>query len=139
MNAAASGASTRPGRPGCVPARGRRSHHVESGPRRAAWQPIWRNPPRRDGTTADGEFWYATTAKLLAPLFFAAAHDGRSMADVLRWVDTQEAGEVSIILEQIGVVEVLDAARASWCRDERTRSSVYTTAETVLAPFAGDR
>jgi type IV secretion system protein VirD4 len=31
----------------------------------------------------------------------------------------------------------LDAARASWCRDERTRSSVYTTAETILAPFAG--
>jgi type IV secretory pathway TraG/TraD family ATPase VirD4 len=30
----------------------------------------------------------------------------------------------------------MEAARASWCRDERTRSSVYTTAETVLAPFA---
>ena len=30
----------------------------------------------------------------------------------------------------------MDAARASWCRDERTRSSVYTTAETILAPFA---
>jgi type IV secretion system protein VirD4 len=92
---------------------------------------------RTDGTTADGEFWYATAAKLLAPLFFAAAHGGRSMDDVLRWVDTQEAGEVSLILEQVGVTEVLNAARASWCRDERTRSSVYTTAETVLAPFAG--
>ena len=92
---------------------------------------------KTDGTTADGEFWYATAAKLLAPLFFAAAHDGRPMADVLRWVDTQEAGEVADILEQVGVPEALDAARASWCRDERTRSSVYTTAETVLAPFAG--
>jgi type IV secretion system protein VirD4 len=92
---------------------------------------------KSDGTTADGEFWYATAAKLLAPLFFAAAHDDRSMADVLRWVDTQEASEVSRILEQVGVAEALDAARASWCRDERTRSSVYTTVETVLAPFAG--
>jgi type IV secretion system protein VirD4 len=91
---------------------------------------------KADGTTADGEFWYATAAKLLAPLFFAAACDGRSMADVVRWVDTQEASEVSLILEQGGVVEALDAARASWCRDERTRSSVYTTAETILAPFA---
>jgi type IV secretion system protein VirD4 len=91
---------------------------------------------KADGTTADGEFWYATAAKLLAPLFFAAAHDGRSIADVLRWVDTQEAGEVSAILERIGLTEALDSARASWCRDERTRSSVYTTAETVLAPFA---
>ena len=96
---------------------------------------------KADGTTADGEFWYATAAKLLAPLFFAAACDGRSMADVVRWVDTQEASEVSLILEQVGVPEALDAARASWCRDERTRSSVYTTAETILAPFAdaGDR
>ena len=30
---------------------------------------------KADGTTADGEFWYATAAKLLAPLFFAAARD----------------------------------------------------------------
>jgi len=89
-----------------------------------------------DGTTADGEFWYATAAKLLAPLFFAAARDSRPMADVVRWIDTQEASEVSLILERAGVAEALDAARASWCRDERTRSSVYTTAETILAPFA---
>jgi type IV secretion system protein VirD4 len=91
---------------------------------------------KADGTTADGEFWYATAAKLLAPLFFAAARDGRPMADVVRWIDTQEASEVSLILEQVGVAAALDAARASWCRDERTRSSVYTTAETILAPFA---
>ena len=31
---------------------------------------------KSDGTTADGEFWYATAAKLLAPLFFAASRDG---------------------------------------------------------------
>jgi type IV secretion system protein VirD4 len=92
---------------------------------------------RVDGASVDGEFWSATAAKLLAPLFFAAARDGRSMADVVRWVDTQEAGEVSVILEQAGVGEAIDAARASWCRDERTRSSVYTTAETILAPFVG--
>jgi type IV secretion system protein VirD4 len=92
---------------------------------------------KADGTTPDGEFWSATAAKLLGPLFFAAARDGRPMADVVRWVDTQEAGEVTRILEQAGVPEALDAARASWCREERTRSSVYTTAETILAPFAG--
>ena len=91
---------------------------------------------RSDGTTPDGEFWYATAAKLLAPVLFAAARDGRTMADVVRWVDTQEAGEVADALERAGVPEALDAARATWGRDERTRSSVYTTAETVLAPFA---
>ncbi len=92
---------------------------------------------KSDGTTADGEFWYATAAKLLAPLLFAAARDGRGMADVVRWVDTQEVSEVSFILEQVGLPAALDAARATWCRDERTRSSVYTTTETILAPFAG--
>ena len=65
---------------------------------------------KADGTSADGEFWYATAAKLLAPLFFAAARDRRPMAEVVRWVDTQEASEVSFILEQVGVTEALDAA-----------------------------
>jgi type IV secretion system protein VirD4 len=91
---------------------------------------------RGEGTTADGEFWYATAAKLLAPLFVAAALDGRTMADVVRWVDTQEVGEVEDVLARAAPPEVLHAARATWCRDERTRSSIYTTAETVLAPFA---
>jgi type IV secretion system protein VirD4 len=90
---------------------------------------------KSDGTTADGEFWYATAAKLLAPLLFAAAADRRSMAEVVRWVDTQEVGEVADILDAAGVPEATEAARASWCRDERTRSSVYTTAESILAPF----
>jgi type IV secretion system protein VirD4 len=90
---------------------------------------------RGTGTTADGEFWYATAAKLLAPLFFAAATGGCSIADVVRWVDTQEVAEVADILEGAGVPEALQAARASWQRDERQRSSVYTTAETVLEPF----
>ena len=99
-------------------------------------RPTCARRPRRDGTTADGEFWYATAAKLLAPLFHAAALDRRAMADVVRWVDTQEVGEVADVLERAGSPEALDAARATWCRDDRTRSSVYTTAETVLAPFA---
>ncbi len=117
----------------------------------STWSPLsgcadWRRATRTaadlcetakaDGTTPDGEFWYATAAKLLAPVLFAAARDGRTMADVVRWVDTQEAGEVADALERAGVPEALDAARATWGRDERTRSSVYTTAETVLAPFA---
>jgi type IV secretion system protein VirD4 len=91
---------------------------------------------RADGTSADGEFWYATAAKFLAPLLLAAARDRRTMADVVRWVDTQEVTEVADILERDGPAEALAAAQASWCRDERTRSSVSTTAETVLAPFA---
>ena len=94
---------------------------------------------RGEGTTADGDFWYATAAKLLAPLLFAAARGGRSMADVVRWVDTQEMAEVAELLESAGEPAAVDAARATWQRDERQRSSVYTTAETVLEPFADPR
>jgi type IV secretion system protein VirD4 len=122
-----------------------------TGARASSWSPLtgcdeWREACRSaadlceaaksEGTTADGEFWYATAGKLLAPLFVAAALDGRTMADVVRWVDTQEVGEVAAILERAAPPEVLHAAEATWCRDDRTRSSVYTTAETVLAPFA---
>ena len=91
---------------------------------------------RGDGTSADGEFWYATAAKLLAPLLFAAASAGLAMHDVVRWVDTQETEEVLDILNRAGVPEALQAARATWLRDDRQRSAVYTTAETVLEPFA---
>lgn len=91
---------------------------------------------RGAGTTADGEFWYATAAKLLAPLLFAASNGGLEMRDVVRWVDTQEVGEVADILAATGVPEAMQAAQATWQRDDRQRSSVYTTAETVLEPFA---
>jgi len=84
----------------------------------------------------DAEFWYTTAAKLLAPLLFAASRSGRTMADVVCWVDTQETDEVLALLEALGVAEACDAAIASWSREERTRSSVYTTAETVLDAFA---
>ncbi|HXR54015.1 MAG TPA: type IV secretory system conjugative DNA transfer family protein [Acidimicrobiales bacterium] len=92
---------------------------------------------RSPATTADGDFWYATAAKLLAPLLFAAATGGATMDDVARWVDTQEVTEVLGLLESAGVEEAMWAARATWQRDDRQRSSVYTTAETVLEPLVG--
>lgn len=88
------------------------------------------------GSLADGEFWYSTAAKLLGPLLLAAACSGRTMADVVRWLDEQEQLEVADALYAVGAEQALQAARASWGRDERQRSAVYTTAETVLEPFA---
>ena len=83
-----------------------RSHRVDRGAA-SAWTPLaacadWSGARRMaadlaetaktDGTTADGEFWYATAAKLLAPLLLRRRLGGRTMADVVRWVDTQEVG-----------------------------------------------
>ncbi len=106
-----------------------------AGARRVASALCGTTRANQDGL-ADGDFWHATAAKLLAPLLFAAASTGREMSDVVAWVDTQEVGEVSTILEHLGVTEALQAAVATWRREERQRSSVYTTAETVLEAFA---
>jgi type IV secretion system protein VirD4 len=84
---------------------------------------------------SDSDFWYAASAKLLAPMLFAAAASDRTMADVVRWVNIQEESEIREALIATGVSEALDAATASWKREGRQKSSVYTTAETVLSAY----
>ncbi len=54
------------------------------------------------------------------------------MADVVRWVDTQEVDEVFDALTASGEQAALQAVRATWGRDERQRSAVYTTTETLV-------
>ncbi|MGH9017565.1 MAG: type IV secretory system conjugative DNA transfer family protein [Acidimicrobiales bacterium] len=88
------------------------------------------------GSFTDGDFWYANAAKLLAPLLLAAARSGRTMADVVRWIDEQETDEVAAALESGGEWSALQSLRATWGRDDRQRSAVYTTAETVVEVFA---
>jgi type IV secretion system protein VirD4 len=85
---------------------------------------------------ADGDFWYAAAAKLLAPLLFAAANAGLTMDAVIEWLDTQEQTAVETILVGVNCAEALNAMQANWSRDERERSSIYTTAETVLEAYA---
>ena len=82
------------------------------------------------------DFWYAAAAKLLAPILHAAALADRTMADVVRWVDTQEQEEVRWGLERAGDDAALTAFDASCLREDRTRSGIYTTAETVLTAYA---
>jgi type IV secretion system protein VirD4 len=85
---------------------------------------------------ADGDFWYSAAAKLLAPLLFAAASAGRSMADVVRWIDTMETFEVEYALKETRQREAIDAFTAATERELRQRSSVYTTAETILEAYS---
>ena len=89
------------------------------------------------GGMSDGDFWYATASRLLAPLLFAAATADRDMADVVHWVETGEEGEVLDLLRHAGIPEAVDAARSAFAKEERQRSSIVTTLETLLEPFAG--
>jgi type IV secretion system protein VirD4 len=91
---------------------------------------------RGRGGLEDAGFWYAMAEKLLAPLLFAAATVGADIADVVRWVDTGEISEVELALQLAGVDEAIQAARASFAREDRQRGSVYSTAESVLEAFA---
>jgi len=102
--------------------------------RTASWLCEASRPSR--GGLADADFWYAAAAKLLAPMLFGAATAERSMRDVVRWVDCQEQREVDDALAKAGVPEAQAAMQATWQREAKQRSSIYTTAETVLAAYA---
>ncbi|MGH9057688.1 MAG: type IV secretory system conjugative DNA transfer family protein [Acidimicrobiales bacterium] len=90
--------------------------------------------PARSGM-ADAAFWYATAAKQLAPLLLAASRSSMVMADVARWTDTGDFEEPGRLLDLAGETEAAVALAACGARDDRLRSSVSTTLETVLAPF----
>ena len=100
--------------------------------RMAAW--LVEATPSRTGLS-EGAFWYSTAAKLLAPMLMAAAAGGLSMSDVVRWTNLQECHEVELLLGEAGAAEAGVALWATAGRDERIRSSIYTTLETVLAPY----
>ncbi|MCU4186949.1 type IV secretory system conjugative DNA transfer family protein [Acidiferrimicrobium sp. IK] len=101
--------------------------------RMASW--LVEAAPARSGMS-DGAFWFAAAAKLLAPLMLAAAAAGATMADVVRWNDLGDYREPLDVLDDSGCTEAAVALEACAARDERLRSSVATTLETVLAPFA---
>ncbi len=94
------------------------------------------------GGLQDADFWFATAEKLVAPLLFAAAASRRTMADVVRWLDEGpdlNAAQVGKALKKAGEPAAERAWQATQNREERQRSSVYTTAEMILAAFADER
>jgi type IV secretion system protein VirD4 len=91
------------------------------------------------GDLRDGDFWFANAEKLIAPLLLAARRSSGAMATVVAWLDEgPEACEAAVtpILTDAGEMEAARAFTATQNREERQRSSVYTTAETMLAGFA---
>ena len=84
---------------------------------------------------ADAAFWYAAASKQLAPLLLAAARGTAGMAAVVRWTNGNDFDEPMRLLELSGDEHAAAALAACAGRDERIRSSVTTTLETVLTPF----
>jgi type IV secretory pathway TraG/TraD family ATPase VirD4 len=77
--------------------------------------------------------------KFLAPMLFAAATKGLSMAEVLHWLDSREDQQIKDILNVAGVPAALDAWESSQYRTDRAVDSLYATAEEVLHVYANER
>ncbi len=94
--------------------------------------------PAREGA-ADSDYWYAQARKALAPHLHAAALTGRTMGDVVRWIDAQDSDDVAEALgdgEDDVPCDALLAANALWQKEARLRGSVYATMENVVAGYA---
>jgi type IV secretion system protein VirD4 len=91
---------------------------------------------RPSGTTlADADFWSNAAAIVLAPILLSAACSGGTMWEVVSWVDMQETDKVRFALEANDELEALTALDAPTRWDERTKGSVYATAQTILNAY----
>jgi type IV secretion system protein VirD4 len=84
-------------------------------------------------------FWKTMGTKFLAPMLYAAATKGLSMAEVLHWLDNREDQEVKDILAAAGVPAAVDAWESSQYRTDRAVDSLYATAEEVLHVYGNQR
>lgn len=106
----------------------------------------------RGGVDGGMDFWLAQAEILLSSLMYVAFHAHRDVGAVCEWVLLQDhpadlgPGEVRHALDQLlksndsavvaGALEVSKGLLSVWELEERTRSSVYSTAQTVVWPWS---
>jgi type IV secretion system protein VirD4 len=106
----------------------------------------------RGGVEGGMDFWLAQAEILLGGLLYVAHHAHRDMGRVAEWVLLQDRpgdlgpGEVRTCLDLalasenedvvLGAVEASRGLLAIWEMEDRTRSSVYATTQTVVWPWA---
>ena len=106
----------------------------------------------RSGVEGGMDFWLAQAEILLSGLMFVAFHGHRDMGAVCQWVFSQDRptdagpGEVYDALRCMidssntatssGASDVHQSLRSVWQMEDRTRSSIYATAQTVVWPWS---
>jgi type IV secretion system protein VirD4 len=106
----------------------------------------------RSGVEGGMDFWLAQAEILLSSLLFVAHHSHRDMGAVCQWVLTQDRpgelgpGEVRHALDQLlrsnnsavskSAADVAKGLASVWEMEERTRSSIFATAQTVVWPWS---
>jgi type IV secretion system protein VirD4 len=100
----------------------------------AAWLVTAARPVHAGIESAD--FWYTAAARLLAPILFAAASEGATMAEVVRWIETQDRNDVREAIDRGGEPAAETSFDSFTNMDDRTRSGIYATTGTVLNAYA---
>ena len=83
----------------------------------------------------NGDFWAGKATSLMAPLLFAAASNGYTMSDVIRWIRTEEEFEVRSLLQATGHDEAVNNFESIAHADARLHDSVYATLNQVTAVY----
>jgi type IV secretion system protein VirD4 len=108
--------------------------------------------PRGEDVEGGLDFWLTQAEILLSGLLWTAAHTDRDMAAVTEWVMVQDRpteaglGQVKTFVDGLltadeedvkaGAVQASRSLLSVWRMEERTRSSVYATAQSVVWPWA---
>jgi type IV secretion system protein VirD4 len=101
-----------------------------------------------EGVT-NANYWATKGMQLLWPILFAAAASDKTMGDVARWVALQDGdrGEGGEVYRQLGSLATKDGMVALeaqqaltsfvgfWKLDGRTRSDIFSTAQTMIAAW----
>lgn len=90
---------------------------------------------RLEGGLEDAGYWYASAERLLAPLLRAAHLAGGTMSQVLGWLEEEESLVPLGLLSGLGEPEAARMLRAVASLEERQRSSIYSTAHSVVAAY----
>jgi type IV secretion system protein VirD4 len=105
--------------------------------RSAAWMCDAAQP--RNGSLSDADYWYSQARKAIAPHLYTAAVHGKTLAELVKWIDEQATDELFTLLDpdvRPDSQKALAVLQSLWMKDERLRSSIYATAETVLLAYA---
>lgn len=108
--------------------------------------------PRDQNVEGGLDFWLTQAEILLSGLLWVAVHAERDMSTVCEWVMVQDSpndagpGEVKVHLDRLlasvdggvqdGAVQASRALLSVWRMEDRTRSSIYATAQSVVWPWA---
>lgn len=85
--------------------------------------------------SAEETHWSGRAVALLAPLLHAAALDGQSMAEVVRWVLRADLNAAGCALEDASAEAATDVLFRVADTHERERSSIFSTVANVLGAY----